>query len=318
MPLGKLNRDIAFFQDLRDNNSLINAIDFDNQFNQVIDFINSQMIPIVNSIAGGAIPGIDSSPNTFLHNIGDGSTNFVPINNTAIPDFVLEFSKLAKSANSCAILATGEDNSFVEVASDSDDQVLISINENMPVWRKIQTDDIENRTIPGGKLALNTITAENMIPGTLINNLPNNSILGNNFTDQAVANPKIIRNSLELRNLGVIWPDEVDTRVFIGTINNRHVALRTLSGDKVKSPISTITFNLGKCIISGKILPQNITDLKLEAWTIFPGQNGQGHFPSASLSPNFKLTSQELALNYFLKAWFEPTAEVAFTNHGCL
>lgn len=323
MPIGKLNRDIAFFQDLRDNKSLINAVDYDAQFNQLVDFINNQMIPITNSIVGGAIPGVVDLPNTFLHNIGDGSTDFVSINNAAIPDFVLEFSKLAKSDDSCTILASvSNDIGFTAVATNFSDLALVSTIDNTPVWRKIQTDDIENRTITGSKVSLRTIGALNMVPGTLINNIPNNSMSGNNFVDQAITNPKITENSLEIRNLGVISLNGVNTALFAGRINIEHLVLNTLSGNKFivapdNNSINTNNFNKLKCITAGKIAPQHITEAKLEMHTIGLTNIGTGHFPSNALSPNFKLTRQELALNYFLKNWFEPTAEQAFTSHGC-
>lgn len=323
MPVGKLNRDIAYFQDLRDNNSLINATDFDDQFNQLVSFINDEMIPVVNTIAEGTIPGIEDSPNTFLHNIGDGSTDFVPINNDAISDFVLEFSKLAKSINSCAILAaTGNDGGFIEVATNLADQLLISVIDDSPIWRKVQTGDIEDRTITGNKIGLRSLSAEHIIPGTLINNLPNNSVLGGSFADQAITNSKFIRNSLEVRNFGVIWPGGVNTAIFNNKLQRRHVMLNTLSGEKIKPPVNIGTFNLVKFITAGKLAPQVVTDAKLETltWNLSPAEGNRfatGYFPSAALSPNFKLTNQELALNYFTKIMFEPTAEQAFTDKGC-
>ncbi len=325
MPVGKLNRDIAFFQDLRDNNSLINASDFDDQFNQLIDFINDEMLPVVNAIAGGALPGIEGSENTFLHNIGDGTTDFVAINNAAIPDFVLEFTKLAKSVNSGAILATtNNDGGFVEVATNLSDLILISVIDDQPVWDKISTACIEDRTITGGKIGLRSITAENIVPGTLINNLPNNSIIGNNFADQSISNPKFVRNALEIRNLGVIWPGGVNAAVFTGRVEFRHIARNTLSGDKlVAAPnvVNTLNFNLVKCITAGKIAPQTINDARLETlvWSNVPDLDGRqsfGYFPSNALSPNFRLTTQELALNYFTKTMFEPVVEAAFAAFG--
>lgn len=319
MPLGKLNRDIAFFQDLRDTNSLINAVDYDDQFNQIIDFINDEMIPVVDAIVGGAVPGVIGSPNTFLHNIGDGNTDFVAINNAAIPDFVLEFSKLAKSVNNCAILATDNTQEFVEVYTANSDLILVSGYADKPGWAKINAGNIEDRTITADKIALNTIKAENMVPGTLINNLPNNSIIGANFADEAVTNAKIARNSLEIRNFGVVWPAGINNAVFDGQFYSKHIVPGTLSGEKIKDAIvNTWHFNLVKCIAPGKIAPQTITNAFLEqlGWNN-PPNVARGYFPSYALSPNFKLTNTQLRLDYFIKTMFEPTAEAAFTSHGC-
>lgn len=319
MPVGKFNRDISYFQDFRDTNSKANAIDFDTQFNDLVAFINDQMLPVVNTLSAG-VPGIEGSPNTFLRNIGDGTTDF---SNVIIPDFVLGFSKLIKSASSCAILASASNGGgFVEVATNVNDNVLISVEANAPVWRKIQTNDIEDRTITGIKVARQTITVENMIPGTMVNTVADNSLTGSKFANRSITKPKITRNTIEIRNLGVIWGGGIIYN-FLGRIGSRHIMNNTLSSEKLISGANVVTnnhFNLIKFIVARKLASQVINDSMLEnlEWASIPINNrlALGYFPSSSLSPNFKLTSSRLQLNYFLKHWFEPDVEQKFADNG--
>ena len=54
-----LNRNLSFFRLLRNNKRIIESIDFDNGFASVIDYLNNVIVPAVNDMQAGALPGIN-------------------------------------------------------------------------------------------------------------------------------------------------------------------------------------------------------------------------------------------------------------------
>lgn len=321
MPLARFVRDERYFQDLRDNSEVMRAGDFDDQFNEVVDYINNNMVPVINGIIAGVGQGVVGQPNTFLRNIGDGNTEWAAVNSDAIPDFVLEFSKLAQAAATCTILATGNDRIFTEVTTNTDNQVLTSVAGDAPVWSDVLTANIADRTITGNKIGLGVLVNEHLQPGTLVNNLPNGRIVGNNFTDQAITNPKIARGSIEVRNLGIIPLDGLDPNVWNNRLTlSKLYKLGTISPAKIKDAgIIPNHFNKSKFVIAGKIAPGTFIDGYLKSLNTSPTRptDIQGTLPSNILTPNFKMTGRELTINAWVKAYFEPTAEAAFTAKGC-
>lgn len=323
MTLGIFNRDRQFFQDLRDNGELIRAEHFDSQFNNLAAFINNELIPTVDSTIGGAIAGITGSDNYFLRNIGDGNTEWALVDNNVIPDFALEFTKLAKTVSACTIIAADDNQIFTEVTTGNSDEVLISRALNTPIWRKIQTSNIEDRTITNRRIAVGAIGAEHIQPNVLINNLPNGRITGNNFADQAVTNAKITPNSLEVRNFGAIPIPEALRVRFQNRIKLEHIKPYSLSADKI-SFANYLFFNKVQFVTAGKIAPQTVTDNLLEQWGYYTaptdlirGTNFSiGYFPSASLAPNFQFSARELSPDVFYPSMFEPTATAAFNAKG--
>jgi hypothetical protein len=319
MPLNRFIRDKRFFQDLRDNKAIINDTDYDTQFNNLASFFNDEIKTTIDTIITGVLAGVIGQPNTFLRNVGDGTTDFAPINNDSIPDFVIEFNKLIRATNRGAILGSDDNNTFIEVFPAEANQVLISRVDNTPIWQKVTADNIEDRTITGAKITNQAILAEHLAPNTLVNNLANNSIINSKFTDQSITNQKIIRNSLEQRNFGIISMDGVNKIALANTVGRNRIIANTITASKLGDrTIETIHFNNVKLITAGKFAPNAITNDKVNVFGYtYQGNSYIGTFSSRVLSPNFKLTNRQLAQDDIVASMFEPTARLAFIAKGC-
>lgn len=321
MPIGILDIDQKFFQDLRDNGTLIKAADFDIQFNNIAAFINNELLPTLNSTIG-TVTGIIGSENTFLRNVGDGTTEWALIGNAVIPDFSLEFKKLAKTLASYSILASGADQIFTEIPNGNNDEVLMSRVGDTPIWRKVQTADIEDRTITGNKLARNVITLEHMLPNVLVNTLAPGRIVNNNFANQALTNPKITRNSLETRNFGIIPIPDAAKPKFQNKIKTSNIKPGSIPISKIKDGLVYLThFNKVRYITANKIAPLTITDALLQALDVTPMGSSErlsvGYFPANAISPLYgQLSTISLKNDVFDLGYFEPTVAQAALAKG--
>jgi len=53
MSIDQFTRDAAYFQSRRDSGMLLNAEDLDFQFNNLIDYLNTKIVPIINTVVKG-------------------------------------------------------------------------------------------------------------------------------------------------------------------------------------------------------------------------------------------------------------------------
>ncbi len=192
MPISNLMHNETNFADIRDRGETMNAIDFDEAFTEIVNFINNQIITELNQLLGGAVPG-STNPNDinkFRRNVGDGTTEWAFIGNDALEDFSLEFSKLSK-CTPCTILATGADKIFKEVTTNQSNLTLISQDNNLPVWRNLRSQHIVNRAITGAKIALGTVTNENLENALLATQLLDNAVTGVKIVDRTIPTSKI-------------------------------------------------------------------------------------------------------------------------------
>lgn len=168
-------RDTAFFQSVRDRNIPITAKELDLEFNNVINYINKKIKPLVETLANKQIPGIADNAGMFLQNVGDGTTRFARVDSSTIPNYSLSLQKFANITPS-SIVASANNNIFVSVASLANNQILSSRLGNIPVWKLAGAENFENNTIPSGKIALATLTANHLVPGIIGRPLDDNSV----------------------------------------------------------------------------------------------------------------------------------------------
>lgn len=203
MPISPLIYNENNFTDIRDRGDTINAIDFDAAFNQIIDFINDEIIANLNQLLGGAVPGSvnPADINKFRRNVGDGTTEWSSIGNDALDDYTLEFSKLSK-CTPCSILATGADKIFKEVTTDQSHFTLISQANALPIWRKLRAENVDDRQITGIKIALGTLTNENLENDLLATQLLDDAVTGVKIVDRTIPTGKIADGAIDENVLG--------------------------------------------------------------------------------------------------------------------
>lgn len=207
MPLNPFIRDKAYFQNIKDRDDRMKAVDFDAQFNQIADYINNQILPLLNQVIIDSIPGsaAPADVNKFLRNVGDGTTQWSSIGQSAIEDYSLEFTKFSKT-NPGTILASGGDNILSEVTPQEAGQVLISVAGDKPIWRKIRSENIEDRQITAGKIAYRTLTNDNFQEGVLATQLIDNAVTAETIANTTIGTDKIADGAIDADILGDLTP----------------------------------------------------------------------------------------------------------------
>lgn len=183
-------RDTAYFQIRRDQQMVMNAEDFDLQFNKIVNYINTKIVPIVNNLGGNNIAGTNepNTANTFLRNIGDGTTEWAPINNNAINDYSIAFSKIIRTPPNAigSVFATGADRAFRLVAPSAENQALVSRNNNLPVWQKLKSENFFDRALDGAKINYAAIGLEHLGPEVTGRDVDDNAIFSRHIQDQTI------------------------------------------------------------------------------------------------------------------------------------
>ena len=98
-----LNRYLSYFRTLRNNKRIIESVDIDSQFTTIADYLNNVIVPAVNDMQEGALPGINGSPNYFLTNVGDGSVTFYALNEVIVNSTIAS-TKIEKAVGNGLVL----------------------------------------------------------------------------------------------------------------------------------------------------------------------------------------------------------------------
>lgn len=203
MPLNPLIIETDYFTNIQNRSGLMKAADFDFQFNNIVNYINSSVISLLNTLTSDTTPGSQdpNKVNTYLKNVGDTTTEWSNIIPDNIPDYSLSFIQLAQ-ANPCSVIGTGTDQILRPISSTEDRQSLISQNNDIPVWNKITAANIEDRQITDIKIALATLLNNNFQQGVLDIQLLNDSVTTEKIVDNTIPSEKIADEAINEVILG--------------------------------------------------------------------------------------------------------------------
>lgn len=314
-----LNRNLSFFRLLRNNKRIIDSIDFDSQFSSIIDYLNDVIVPAINDMQAGALPGVMDNVNYFITNVGDGSVAFKSLDRV-IPDKTLALTKIEKTISRGKVLVSNNvGNLDLVTNSQYDNMVLTYRNGNIPEYRFINTENIEDRAITYADIANGSIIKEHLhqeILDIIDAAVPNETvaqtlnITGNNFNDLSITTNKFVPNTITTFNkLGIIpnnLPDfpQNESLYYSKIILRRHVKNGTITPNKIKpGTIGAVHFNKVQCITKNKLATGVINDAYLrlkpgEEYAEFAHDPDKKKFPFTSriLSPNFRLERRHLVI----------------------
>jgi hypothetical protein len=248
MSIDQFTRDAAYFQSRRDSGMLLNAEDLDFQFNNLIDYLNTKIVPIINNFIGKEFVGVANPAleNACLLNIGDGNTKWQKIDSNIFPDYSIARTKFAP-VTPFSIIASTSGSNWGPVATKLNDSILFSRNKKIPIWRKVATGDIANKTLIGGHIALEAIKIEHLgaglrealfaAPRVILNEaIAEAQITEANLQDNSITAEKIDPALLQTRQNGITnwnfaWRDD--------SIENRHIADQVLIGGQGLDSVPT-------------------------------------------------------------------------------
>jgi len=182
--------------------SKLRADSLDSQFNMISSYLNDEVVTVLNKLSSDKIVGSTNpaDANKFLQNVGDTTTRWSAIDNDSFSDYSLSLAKLVKT-NIGSILAANSSGVIEPVSTSTTNQILSSRSHDLPIWTKIQTPNIADRSITGDSIADATITNDNL-PAYLIENLIiEDSITGDKFKNNSITSTKIADNVLTAEKL---------------------------------------------------------------------------------------------------------------------
>jgi len=239
MSIDQFTRDAAYFQSRRDSGMLLNAEDLDFQFNNLIDYLNTKIVPIINNFIQGEFIGVNNPAlsDACLLNIGDGNTTWQKIDSNIFPDYSIPLSKFTP-ITPFGVIITNKQSNWSSLASNLNNSILFSRNKRSPVWRKVATGDIADKTLIGGHIALGAVKIEHLgtglrealfaAPRVILNEaIADAQITEANLQDNSITADKIDTTLLQTRQTGInawnfAWRDN--------SIENRHIADQVLIG----------------------------------------------------------------------------------------
>jgi len=323
--LNILNRNKSYFQALRDNKVLIESYNVDSQYKEVIDYLNDSVVPAINSIVDEALPGILGNANSYLKNVGDGTTTWATIDQ-GIKSYSLSLSKLIKVAVGSVLVSDGS-GEITSVSTVITDQVLVSQGGSTPIWKKIQTTNIGDGEITAANIADGAIGREHLKLDVIVSAIPNGFIRGGDFVDQSLTSIKFANASIDSSKLGIV-ADYINIGNFYqfgGPIKKQHVQNNTITSEKFSEmSVERKQFNKVRCVTVGKIAANTINDSFLLTNYLQPDATAESFFAPDSLAQNFKLTTSKLGNNTDIngqllsQADFEPEVAAAFRAKECM
>jgi hypothetical protein len=313
-----LNRNLSFFRLLRNDKRTIESIDLDSGFASVIDYLNNVIVPAVNDMQAGALPGINGSPDYFLTNVGDGSVTWNTLNNIIV-NSTIATTKIEKAVYNGAVLVSNQVGHLEIVAPTNANMVLIYRQNNIPQYKFITTENIEDRAITYADIADKAIIKEHLhqeivdiidtaVPNEMVADVLN--ITGNNFNDGSITTDKFVPNTITTFNkIGIIpntLPDfpQNESLYWSKIILRRHIKNGTITPNKIKTgTIGSLHFNKVQCITKNKLAAGVINDTyfrqkPMEEYAYLAQDASKRSFPFTSrmLAPDFRVQRQHLTV----------------------
>ena len=188
MPINQFKRISDYFT----TKNKIEANSIDSQFNLIAEYINKTVKPILDQLSKDSVPGSinPADVNKYYQNVGDGSTKWSAITNDVFVDSSLTLQKIDKN-NVGSIIAADNQGIFNIVTPTSDNQVLVSRNNDTPIWKKLIGDNILDRGLTGTSIAPKTITNENLPAYLLQTQIADNSLVAIKFRQNVITTAKL-------------------------------------------------------------------------------------------------------------------------------
>lgn len=239
MSIDQFTRDAAYFQSRRDSGMLLNAEDMDFQFNNLVDYLNTKIVPMINDFTQEEFIGVNNPvlANACLLNIGDGNVRWEKINSNIFADYSIPRSKFTP-VTPFSVITTSSNGNWAALPSNLNGNILFSSNARSATWRKVATGDIANKTLIGGHIALQAIELEHLsvplqqelisLPSLILNaSLIDKVIIESHFVDNSIFYEKLSKDILDARAKAIsesryTWVDN--------SIENRHIAPDILIG----------------------------------------------------------------------------------------
>ncbi len=236
--MDKIKRSRNYFQDiLAKDDKTIYPNDIDSQFNEIGEYLDKTLKPAVDELVSGAVEGIAGSINAFLHNVGDGTTDWQYVNSDKLDNFSITLDKLVK-INAASVLITNAEGDLSESTPNNTNEILFSRDNNTPIWHLVTSAHIEPKTLTGNQFGV--LSMENFVENQFITNIVPNVITTKNIRNLNVTNGKLMDGTITSDKLGIFANLPV---VNANLLNVNNIADGGITADKVKDNTIPISYN---------------------------------------------------------------------------
>lgn len=297
----------------------------DDQLNDVVDYINEDLIPILEEIELTATNGVIGDKDALFSNVNNINTQYAFLNNINFDNNLLSFSKLISSNKGSIMISNWQTGEIEMVTPISDSLLLFGSFARGFSFRKITSLDLDHNVITGEKLGV--LENNNFILNTFLNIIPNGHITEVMLSE--VSNAKILDNSIDFRHIGVFldlpYSAGIPLQLHLDDFDDNSILSNkiqdgTISWDNFIS-LTPITIN--------KLVPMHITDSYLIPYvanTPIPAGGTIADFIASNFSAiinfpnifvqNVRLTPEKIALGSVSKTHFN--AEVRAAIDRCI
>ena len=264
------SRDSAEFQSIRDSGMTVAYRPMDKSFNNIIDYLNKKVLPVINILASKNAVGVVGSEDTFLRNIGNGKTVFDRVRSSDIANHTLSLNKIAKQAPFSVIASDIRENLKVIIPFNSN-QVLTSDNNLIPKLQQLKFCNFVDSSIDASKVAVGTLSARHLTAGIIGKSLTNNSIITSYIQYNTISNNKIANGSFTDNKISAAL---MSTRVTATNLQFKEKCFipRTIANNSVNiqevffyapTPQDVSSYTQLYVILSPENIPKNEIEIKL-------------------------------------------------------
>jgi hypothetical protein len=196
------SRDSAFFQSLRDRNMTIAHNDLDDSFNSMVDYINKKLLSVIDILANKQAVGVEGNDNSFLRNIGDGTTIFDIIRSSDLTNYTLTLDRF-KQILPYSVLANNNTENLKPVVAAGGNQVLVSDILNLPKWQKLTFNNFTDKSISSDKVGLVTLSTRHLTADIIGKPLSDQAIETVYIQDLTIPMSKILANSFTSEKISI-------------------------------------------------------------------------------------------------------------------
>lgn len=216
--------------------------DLDSQFNQIGKYLIDVIKPAIDDLVKEAAKGVAGNIGAFLHNIGDGSTDWRQLDSNKLDDGIITYDKLMKQ-HAGSVLVSNDAGEIEPLIPANTSEVLISQAGTMPKWSKITADNIEDKTLTGEQLGL--LSVDNFTENQFVTDIVPNIIGTNNIKDLNITGSKLLDGCITLDKLGIFsnLPQVPTTMLKV-----EHIDDGALSPEKIKDNSIPVTDNYSRDI----------------------------------------------------------------------
>jgi hypothetical protein len=102
--ISNFTRDNSFYQSLSESNSDVTYKDFDNEINNLVDYLNRKIVTSINNIGAKSYNGVIDNINCVIKNIGDGKVVFDSLKDVNYQNNGINLAKIENTISPFSLL----------------------------------------------------------------------------------------------------------------------------------------------------------------------------------------------------------------------